>query len=179
MKAIKAVAIILATIASAQAATVTLSAGFGTSGILVTTSGANTAYSAAVGGFVGGIFTPMPINVVATSPNISIASGAKIAGSFITPDNLDSASLSGDAIFVRISAGAFTAILSTPAGELFPDLTSGIASNSVTMGSSATVSVVQFSGEGLQSASFSNPTTLNFVPSLLGQSVEDRPSLVG
>jgi hypothetical protein len=163
MKTIKILAIALASMASVQAATVSLSAGFGANGIIVTTTSetgvtSNSAYNVQVGGFSGGIFTLFPV----TSAAVNLAAGAKIAGAF-SNNNTDAASLSGDAIFVRVNVGSWSAILSTPAGETFPDLTSGIASNGVNMYSSATVSVVQSSGTGLDSVSFApNGNTLNF-----------------
>lgn len=153
MKLIKTFLIALLSIGASQAATVTLTAGFGASGINVTAGGIATSYSVEVGGFEGGNFTLFP------APAVAKLSTDKIAGTFAFT-GADSVALTGDQIFIRITTSVGVAILGTSVAEAFPDLTSGIASNSVTVGSSAAISVASFTGA--QSVGFSNPNTLNF-----------------
>ena len=155
MKLIKTLLIALVSVSASHAATVTLTAGFGTSGINVTAGGIATSYSVEVGGFAGGNFTLFPAAAVAK------LSTDKIAGTFAFT-GADSVALTGDQIFIRITTSGGFAILGTSVVEAFPDLTSGIASNSVTVGSSPTISVIPSIGSA--PAGFSNPNTLNFVP---------------
>ncbi len=154
MKLIKALLLAVFSLGSAQAATVTLTAGFGSSGIVVTSDGVNAAYTVEVGGFQGGVFTLL------AAPAVPKLAGDKIAGGFVYT-GVDTNSLTGDQIFVRITTSGGVAILGTSAVEVFPDLTQTLPSNSVTIGSSSTISVAQFSGA--ENVSFSNANTLNFV----------------
>ena len=151
MKAIKLVLMLAAAVLPLKAATVNLSGGFGT-GVLVAQSGVNTAYSLEVGGFEGGIFTPF------AAPTVLKNAGEKIAGQFV---GVGPTSLNGDAIFIRVTVGAANAVLSTTA--FFPaDVTSALLTASPSFTTSASGSIVQFTGA--QSVTFANANQLNFVP---------------
>lgn len=159
MKTLGLLSLIVASLATANAASITLTAGFGSSGIVVTQGTIPTAFTVEIGGFEGGLFTVLPV----TSAAVNKLAGEKIAGAFGN-NNTDSASLTGDPIFarIRLASGAF-AILSTPQpASTFPDLTAPLASRTVTMGSSATIGVASFGGPLVTNVSYTNPNTLNF-----------------
>jgi hypothetical protein len=160
MKTLGLLSLAIASLATANAASITLTAGFGSSGIVVTQDTIPVPFTVDIGGFAGGIFTVLPV----TSAAVNKLAGEKIAGAFGN-DNTDPASLTGDPIFarIRLASGAF-AILSTPQpASTFPDLTAPLASRTVTMGSGNTIGVASFGGPLVTNVSYTNPNTLNFV----------------
>jgi hypothetical protein len=153
MKLLTIIGIAATTIASSNAATVNVSGGFGV-GVLVSTTGVNTASVLDVGGFSGGIFTAF----VTTSPIVNLAAGAKIAGSFagVSPTSLNNAPA-----FLRVTTPQGFAILST-SGSFPADVTSGILSSSITFSSSASGNIVSFGGADVTGVTFATPNQLNF-----------------
>lgn len=141
----------ICTITSSNAATVSVTGGFGT-GVLVTVDGLSSTYSLDVGGFESNIFTAF------ASPAVNKAAGTKIAGSFA---GVGPASLNSDAIFLRITTPVGFVILNSAAA--FPaDTSSALGSSTVSFTSSASGSVVSFGGGDVSGASFLTANNLNF-----------------
>ncbi|MES2438581.1 MAG: hypothetical protein V4584_05930 [Verrucomicrobiota bacterium] len=142
---------IVALIGSAQAATVTIAAGFG-GGIKVTTSSVLVPYTMSIGTWNGSAFTQFGASLVK-------AANAGIGGDVTatTP-----ASVNSQLIAILINAGTQSAVLTT--ATAFPsDVSSALASSTVTFQTSAnSTGLTLVSGGG--NVSFANATTLNFVP---------------
>ena len=157
MKLLTIIGITAATLAYSNAATINVTGGFGV-GVLVatTTSGVttNTASTLQVGGYSGSIFTAF------VAPSISLNSGSKIAGSFV---GTSPTSLNGAPIFIKVSLPNTLdgwAILST-ANNFPADVSSALASQSVTFSSSSPGSVAALGGTSITGASFGAPGSAN------------------
>ena len=149
MKLIRTLLIgVAALFGSVNAATVTISPGFG-GGIKVTTEDVQTTYSMSVGTFSEGLFTMFGTTVSQKAVNAGI--GGEFAG-------VGPASVNDQMIAIQITNGDAFAILMTTA--TFPsDTSSALASSTANVFTEANVTLVSSSN----GTSFTSPTNLNLV----------------
>ncbi|MFC7339104.1 PEP-CTERM sorting domain-containing protein [Haloferula chungangensis] len=151
MKMLKCIILTAALTASASAATVGISPGFGAAnGIVVTVDGVQTNYGLSVLGLVSDaqiLFGSMQ----------TLASGAKISGSFAANGPV---SLNNEEIYLRVDAGGGWALLSTT--QTFPADVSSAALSSTVIFSNSSATSIDSTG-GIMGVEFTNANTLNFV----------------